>query len=77
MRGAGRRQIDPPCRLTGEAPLAALVACATVGAVLAILIGATLYPASIGPLGHSAIIVVGSTGGSTLAVLAVAVRKRR
>jgi hypothetical protein len=60
-----------------ESVLATVVAGAAIGAVLAILVGAAAFPAAVGPFAYIAIIVVGSTAGSAIGVLAVAVRRHR
>jgi hypothetical protein len=66
------RSADQPA---GESVLAAMVAGAAIGAVLAILVGAAAFPTSIGPLAYAAIVAVGSIAGSAIGVLAVAARR--
>jgi hypothetical protein len=58
-----------------EGVLAALVAGAAIGAVLAILLGALAFPAEVGPLAYVAVAVVGSTAGSAIGVLALVARR--
>lgn len=63
-------------RAASEAVLAAVVAGGAIGAVLAIVVGAAIFPAAVGPLAYVAIIVIGSTAGSAIGVSAVAARRR-
>ncbi|WP_426503052.1 hypothetical protein ACPPVO_36270 [Dactylosporangium sp. McL0621] len=44
--------------------------------MLAIVVGAAIFPAAVGPLAYVAIIVIGSTAGSAIGVSAVAARRR-
>lgn len=62
-------------RQTRTLTVTALVAGAAIGAVLAVLIGAVLFPEQIFPLGHVAIAVIGSIAGAALGVFAVVARR--
>jgi hypothetical protein len=66
----------PSSRAVGEAILAAIVAGGAIGAVLAVVVGAAAFPVAVGPLAYVAIVVVGSTAGSAIGVLAIAARRR-
>ena len=57
---------SPPSRV---GRLAAVVAFATVGAVLTVLGGLVRYPDLLGPVAYLSIAVIGSVAGGALAVL--------
>ena len=64
-------------RPAGEGVLATVIAGAAIGAVLAIVIGAVMFPTAVGPLAYLAIAVIGSVAGSAMGVLAVVARRSR
>jgi hypothetical protein len=58
-------------RRASDSHLTGLIAGGAIGAILAVLAGAVLYPEQIGPLAYLAIAVIGSVAGAALGVLGV------
>jgi hypothetical protein len=68
-RGLNERSVDPNARL------AATLACAAIGAILALVILAIYWPA-ISALVYGAVIAVGATAGGAIGVARYAVRRK-
>lgn len=58
-----------------ESVLAAVVAGGAIGTILVVILVAIASPTAVGPIAEVAIITIGSTAGSAIGVLAVAVHR--